>query len=97
MLSLEEAKIIAVQKLSEIEKLSNIKIALLKEKTKSFDYGWVFFYQSEEYVSTGNLQALIGGNAPIIVDKYSGEVHVTGTGNNIEYYIKEYINKRASS
>ncbi len=36
---------------------------------------------------------MIAGNAPIIVDKVSGEITETGTSYDVEYYIKEYRNR----
>ena len=36
------------------------------------------------------INALVGGNAPIIIDKNDGTIHVTGTSINTEFYIDEY-------
>jgi hypothetical protein len=98
MISLEHAKEIAKERVSVIEKKSNIELALLDEETMEFEYGWVFFYQSKEYVRTGDLNSLVGGNAPILIDKSDGSVHETGTSKEVEYYIEEYcaIKKRGN-
>ncbi len=34
--------------------------------------------------------AMLAGNAPYIVNKHSGQLQVTGTAHDIEYYIDEY-------
>jgi hypothetical protein len=90
MLTLEEAKHIAYKELSEFEKQSNIKLHLFEDKIQEFKYGWMFFYQSEEAVMTGNIFAMLGGNAPIMIDKYDGSIQPTGTGKEPSFYIEEY-------
>jgi hypothetical protein len=90
MLNFEQAKKVALIKLEDIEKSSNVKLSLLESETIAFDYGWVFFYQSDEFVKTGNTSKLVGGNAPIIVDKYDGSIILTGTSKSTKYYIEVY-------
>lgn len=90
MLSFEQAREKAIRNLLDFEKSSNIKLALLDDETMVFDYGWVFFYQSEEFIRIKNKSNLLGGNAPIIVDKYTGVATITGTARSIQHYIDEY-------
>lgn len=90
MITKIEAKKIAEKKIKEIEEKSKIKLVILDEHTIEFEFGWVFFYQSEEYVRTGNYLYMLGGNAPMIVDKYTGNLIETGTGKDAELYIVQY-------
>jgi len=53
-------------------------------------YGWVFFYNNREFIETGNPRKRYAGNAPIIVDRFDGELRVTGTGGPLEGYLAEY-------
>ena len=46
-------------------------------------YGWVFFYSA-----TGDEP--VAGNAPIIVNRFTGAIHVTGTARPLEDYLAEY-------
>ncbi len=87
MLLQKEARKIVLR---EIKKLSNIEIGILDEETIEFEYGWMFFYQSKEYIETGNLDKLVGGNAPIIFDKFESQLYVTGTGNSEDYYLEKF-------
>ena len=89
-----EAKRLAIRKIDEFGEEAKIPLSILEDETIKFDYGWMFFYQSEEYLSTGNPGKMIGGNAPIIVDRYNASVHVTGTGKTEGYYIKKYSQLR---
>lgn len=61
----------------------------------SFLYGWYFCYQSREFIETGNTSLQLAGNAPFLIDKYSGEIHVLGTEKSVDCYIKDYINNKS--
>ncbi len=63
---------------------------IMEKETIDIGIGWVFFYQSEEYLKTGDHSYLLGGNAPLIINKKTGEVTETGTALPIEDYIIEY-------
>jgi hypothetical protein len=70
---------------------------ILDDKTIERPFGWVFFYESREYLDTRDLALRMIGNAPLIVDRRDGSIHVTGTAEPIEHYIKEYEEKRGST
>ena len=42
----------------------------------------VFFY--------GSVEVELAGNAPLIVDKEFGNIYVTGTGEDVKYYLKAF-------
>lgn len=51
---------------------------------------WVIRYTSKLWNETGEMKYAIAGNAPIIVNKNSGEMIETGTAHSIDYYIDAY-------
>ena len=54
-------------------------------------YGWVFFYQSSEFLrDTSDFRNALVGNAPFLVDRVDGEVRVLGTAHSVEWYLAEY-------
>ncbi len=59
----------------------------------AFGDGWVFFYHSKRHQETGNLSDLFAGNAPILVDRDTGETHPTGTVRPVADYIHEYTER----
>ena len=65
-------------------------ISILDDETIKKSWGWVFFYQSSEFLRTGVTSDALAGNAPYIVHKHSGELVETGTAYPIEYYIEQY-------
>ena len=68
-----------------------LELALIDEETIERDFGWVFFYCAKKYQETLEPKYMIGGNAPIIIDKSNGKITETGTAREIEYYIEEYL------
>ena len=66
---------------------------ILDDATIEQDFGWVFFYQSRQFLQTREPTAKLAGNAPYIVDRHTGALHVTGTARPLEYYISQYANR----
>jgi Immunity protein 35 len=92
MMNTTEAEALAKQYLIDLEGKIGTPLRLTKTQEESF--GWVFFYQSKEYVETGNLSSMLAGNAPFIIDRVAGALYVLGTAHPTEVYIKEYEQRR---
>jgi hypothetical protein len=81
----------------EVEKESiaaGIELGVMDEFTVEFEYGWMFSYQSMDYIRTQDVYYLVGGNAPYIVDKFTGQIHTTGTRHDKQFYIEKYCEYR---
>lgn len=102
-MKIEEAKALVEDYLrkSEIEinnfgsslpnyKNPNIKLRIINEETEEHDFGWVFYYNSEEFLRTGNVEHSLVGNAPLIVDQKSQMIIETGTAQATDVYINNY-------
>jgi len=76
-----------VEKQSE---LSSIELVLVEEITREEEFGWVFFYDSKKYIETDDIDFAVGGNAPIIIEKESGVLHVTGTAYPVDKYVEAF-------
>ena len=66
------------------------EILLLGDQTIEFGSCWVFFCDSRKYVEGGSISDALAGNAPLIVSKRKGTVHIAGTAQPIEDYIREF-------
>lgn len=73
----------------------NREFAVMDKLTIERPFGWVFFYNSKQFLETRDISQALVGNAPLIVDRADGSVHVTGTAEPTEHYIKEYEAQRA--
>lgn len=57
---------------------------------QEFDVGWVFFYDSRQHLLSGDVRDALAGNAPVLIDRISGQVCPTGTAWPVEEYVAEY-------
>ena len=92
MLTKEEAKALVHARIHADDTYADkaVELAIIDDETIVKEYGWVFFYQTKDYLNTGNVLDALVGNAPYIVNKHTGELIETGTANPIEQYIAEY-------
>src|SRR5579872_3115569 len=63
---------------------AGVNLLLLRDKTIERDFGWVFFYGPQDE------SIAIAGNAPFVVDRDCGSIHVTGTAYPIEAYLDSF-------
>lgn len=89
MITIRTAKTIANRHIAELHKTTGISLQITKIQEELF--GWVFFYESKEYMNTGNLSSMLAGNAPFIIDNQAGEIYTLGTAHPAEFYIQEYV------
>ena len=92
MINLSHAMAIAQAHLNDLQRDMGIPVQIVQ--TQEHPFGWVFFYQSKEYVETENFSAMLAGNAPFIVDKERAGVHVLGTAHPVDFYLEEYVKRR---
>lgn len=90
MISKEKATEIALNFIQKMEYEAGVELVILFEETIDFEVGWMFFYQSKKYADTRDESHMIGGNAPIIIDKINSSSHVTGTRMDDLFYIENY-------
>jgi hypothetical protein len=91
MITLEEAKALVQAEISRDNPYEpDMKLEILDAETVEKEWGWIFCYDSVDHIRTGDDRYLLAGNAPIIVNKATGELFVTGTAWPIEKYVEDY-------
>lgn len=65
-------------------------VQLLISEVMQKDFGWIFLFNTREYVETGNNSSRLAGNAPLIFDKLDGVIYITGTSDTLESYVEQY-------
>ena len=93
MIDYSQAKEIIKQRLLKMSG-SEEELQIIEEATIEVAFGWVFSYNTKEYLDTGNIMYALAGNAPLILDRQDGSIHETGTALPIEHYIKQYKEAR---
>ena len=63
---------------------------LVIARVLEYEFGWVYFYNSREFVETGDFQHSLVGNAPIIFCRDDGKLYSTGTARTMEHYVEEF-------
>lgn len=77
------------------EYLKDSEVPLQVTYEGEFPEGWYFCYQSKEFLETGELSAQLAGNAPFLIDRQSGELHVLGTAKPVESYLEYYMKEKS--
>lgn len=67
--SIDEATEIAEFEMNKIADRSNDDYSLLYDEVIEYTSGWVFFYDSTDYVRSGNFISKLAGNVPLYVTK----------------------------
>lgn len=88
MISYKDAQLIANSYIKDLER--DVGEPLQAINTREEPFGWVFFYQTKDYIETGNFSSMLAGNSPFIVDRGDGSLHVLGTVHPVDFYINEY-------
>src|SRR3989442_721253 len=71
------------------------ELVLQEQATMDLPFGWVFFYNTRASLQSDAFSASALGNAPFIVDRDDGSIHVTGTARGIGHYIADYERQQA--
>lgn len=59
-----------------------------------YPVGWVFFYDSRQHQESGSLLDALAGNAPILIDRDTGQACPTGTARPVEEYVAEHAERK---
>jgi hypothetical protein len=87
LITLSEAKALA---LASAAGATAHPVALRDELTLEREFGWVFFYDSVQYLECGDKSAKLYGNSPIIINRRTGAVSRIDTSCAIEEGVEAY-------
>jgi hypothetical protein len=68
----------------------NSPLRLVVAAVTEYDFGWLFAYNTKEYLETGEIGFALAGNSPIIVDRTDGHLYETGSAHPVQYYLDQY-------
>jgi len=70
---LADAEKLVKEQLLKDEKSVGMPIVIQQQDTVEYKDGWLFFYNTAEYLKTGNFSFALAGNGPLFV-KRTGEI-----------------------
>jgi hypothetical protein len=71
---------------------SEIEVVILKEEIIKKSYGNIYYYQSKEFILTGNINKALTPGTPFLVEKSTGRVVAFASAMSLENNIKSYEN-----
>lgn len=90
MLTQDQARELAQQALLKMEQRTGLNLAILDSETMERSWGWVFFWNSREYIQSRDSTKAVFGNSPFIIDRLTGKFAPSGTAHPIGTYIRRY-------
>jgi hypothetical protein len=66
ILKVDEARKLAQEQIDSITASTGVECVLLERSTET-EKGWVFFYNSKEFIETGHISFALAGNGPLLV------------------------------
>lgn len=70
----ESAYLLAHTRIEELAQAAGDEFEILRHLTVEIELGWIFFYNTTEFVRTKNLTSSLAGNGPILVTRM-GSIH----------------------
>ena len=89
MLTLQDCRCRAELRLARLAQQCGDELAFVSEPYET-EHTLVFFYQTADYLRTGDDTPALAGNGPILVSKLTGVVQVAGTALSVESSIQEF-------
>lgn len=96
MLTLQDCRYRAKIHLARLAEECGYELALLPEPYET-ERTLVFFYQTADYLKTGDPTQALAGNGPILVSKLTGTVEVAGTALPVEVSVRNFEDSTAQS
>lgn len=96
MLSDLECRAIAEQHLLWLAQQWGEELVLLPSPFET-SATFTFFYNTADFLATGNYIYALVGNAPLMVSRLTGEIREAGTAHPTEHYVREFEAMRGSS
>lgn len=74
ILTSETAIALARKRIDQLAQAAGDQFEILSDSTREIHQGWVFFYNTVDFVRNRNPAAALAGNGPILVTR-EGEMH----------------------
>ena len=97
MISSDEADALAFSYMKTMETDIGVPVSLVEGSRIELEDGWVYFYNSTEYLLGGSERSALFGNSPFIVDANDGAILELGTYSSVNASLERLGRIRKSS
>ncbi|GAB3353495.1 YrhB domain-containing protein [Lysobacter tyrosinilyticus] len=66
----DTAQALAKRRIDEISQESGVEMELVFDRTREVEQGWVFFYNSTQFLRTKDPSWMLAGNGPLLVTRF---------------------------
>jgi Immunity protein 35 len=73
-LNRESAIALARQRIDQLAQAAGDQFEILSDSTREIEQGWVFFFNTADFVRTRNPSSALAGNGPLLVTR-EGVIH----------------------
>ena len=85
----QEAMRIALEAMAETDEAGH-DFSIVEDRTEEYEFGWVFRFLPRRFLETGDIEDLVPGTGPVIVDR-EGTVTFVSTASRPEVEIEKYL------
>src|SRR5882757_5970607 len=82
-----------VSKQLEQKSSDDVRYVVVEESTIEKPFGWIFFYQSKEFLETGIFMHRLAGNGPVFVNRMTAEIDFFGSIPPLDVILADYEKK----
>jgi hypothetical protein len=69
LINFDTAKSLARRRIDEISMEIGVEVELMVDRTQEIEQGWVFFYNSAEFLRTKDPSWKLAGNGPLLITR----------------------------
>ena len=71
------------------------ELAIVDGEPSETTHAWIFFYNTREYLETGEFSAALAGNGPVLVNKVTGDIEAFGAATALDELFAEYERRQS--
>ncbi|MGB8840610.1 MAG: YrhB domain-containing protein [Aliidongia sp.] len=86
-IDLTYARKLAQNRINKIGSSIDEDLDIMENQTLEIDLGWIFFFNTKDFIRTGNFSDALAGNAPILITR-EGVIHELPTSIPWEIAVK---------
>ena len=83
---------LAQERIDQLAQAAGDQFEILSDSTKDTEQGWVFFFNTADFVRTGNPSFALAGNGPILVTR-EGVVYELPSAIPWEDAVKQFLHE----